>query len=159
MLAPALLQGANKMVLTATEHRALDELRMFLREADRQPSTDEHVPSAEQRLSAAEQWFHETLGRPPTSLSSRLKRHASIMFTQEQRAAGARKRALHNGVPDRVITTKAVYSRTNRLKADGRIRAGSKPRTFQPPPDYHDIVSCRAAEQQPPGTSSRDIVD
>lgn len=142
-LAPQLLATADVLQLTLTERAALNDLLIYLREAHREPSTDEHVLTAEERLKAADRWFRKVLGREPVPLSVHLKRHAEHMFRGERNVARGRRRALAKGLAGAVITTPAVYGRTNRLRRAGRLPASSKPQAFRPPADFDDVRPSR----------------
>ena len=84
VLAPQLLATADVLQLTLTERAALDDLLIYVREAHREPSTEDHVLTAEERLNAADRWFREVLGREPIPLSVHLKRHAERMFPRRK---------------------------------------------------------------------------
>lgn len=135
-------------LLTTTELAAIRDLHLYLIEAHREPSSEEHVLSAEERLTAADNRFAETHGRRPTPISPRLTRYASSVFARERRALRDRERALHKGLQGGEISTKAVYARTNRLRRAERLPARSKPRAFQPPADYDDIFGYHDRENR-----------
>jgi hypothetical protein len=130
---------STKRLLTPTELTALRDIRFFLREAHREPSTEDHILTAEERLEAADRWFREDLGRDPTPLSPRLHRMAQEAFREERRTALERQRALHKGLQRPVITAAAVHARTHRLRRSGRLPFKSKPLEFRPPADFYDI--------------------
>ena len=84
LLARRLLSRAERIALTPSEVTALQDIHLFLREAHREPSTDEHVLTAEERLATAEQRFRDTYGRDPLALSDRLTRYARHAFRAER---------------------------------------------------------------------------
>lgn len=120
--------------LTPTEWTALDDLPRFLREVHHEASTDDHVLTPAERLTAGERRFRDAYGRDPLPLTARLKRYAQDAFRAEKRTAVGRKRALHKGLAHPKLSVPAVYARTNRLRQAGRLPKHSKPRAFNRPP-------------------------
>ena len=142
-LAQPLLALPAATPLTPEELMALNDVLVLLRAAHREPSPEEHVLTAGERLETADRWFRETLDRDPTPLSPRLRSHTERIFRADRDEARSRRRRLHRGLEAPAITTRSAHQRTYRLRRAGRLPAKSKPRAFQPPADFLDIAADR----------------